>query len=557
MSWGAVKGLKNGSKIGSIIALTYRNSQNIQYNERQDYQTADKTDITADNLFFKYNDTTYSFSTSVGVLANFGYKKGNTKIVFKNLLNQLFENNNLHRGGINYDNLQVISSTGSVAVSKSLISSQLEGEHKLSDRNDRLRWNVNYGLTLRDQPDYRVLPYAKSLTDVDNKDVSMRVVLRDTYRFWSDLTEHAVGGNVNYSVPVTIGGDKSTLKAGLFAQNKYRDFSTRIFRYEAASPNTSEAIYSYPPDKVFNDGNMVRNGFVLNEITNNTDKYDATSGLYAGYAMIDARVFDKLRAVVGARVESFNFVVNTSDFSNADVKVVGKSAIRGRGTCIPDLLAAAERDMPPGFFSLEALERYLKQAYASRGLANSFAERERTLLIPAIDLDTAERVVFGAGSLRDVPISQAVAASSAIPGFFDPYSISGRDYVDGGVGFSGHADLAAEAGAQVVFVVNPLVPNLHDGTVSMRARGVYTIMEQAGRIYSQNLLNLGLSVLSVKYPQTSFFLLQPPRTSSLLFGPSMGFEASRKALRFGYESTMNWLVEQGAALLRRLTLAVA
>jgi hypothetical protein len=321
MSWGAVKGLKNGSKIGSIIALTYRNSQNIQYNERQDYQTADKTDITADNLFFKYNDTTYSFSTSVGVLANFGYKKGNTKIVFKNLLNQLFENNNLHRGGINYDNLQVISSTGSVAVSKSLISSQLEGEHKLSDRNDRLRWNVNYGLTLRDQPDYRVLPYAKSLTDVDNKDVSMRVVLRDTYRFWSDLTEHAVGGNVNYSVPVTIGGDKSTLKAGLFAQNKYRDFSTRIFRYEAASPNTSEAIYSYPPDKVFNDGNMVRNGFVLNEITNNTDKYDATSGLYAGYAMIDARVFDKLRAVVGARVESFNFVVNTSDFSNADVKV--------------------------------------------------------------------------------------------------------------------------------------------------------------------------------------------------------------------------------------------
>jgi predicted acylesterase/phospholipase RssA len=236
---------------------------------------------------------------------------------------------------------------------------------------------------------------------------------------------------------------------------------------------------------------------------------------------------------------------------------VGKSAIRGRGGCIPDLLAAAERDMPPGFFSLEALERYLRAAYASRGLSNSFAERPRTLLVPAIDLDTAERVVFGAGELRDVPISQAVAASSAIPGFFDPYTIGGRDYVDGGVGFSGHADLAADAGADVVFVVNPLVPNLHDGSVSLRARGMYTIMEQAGRIYSQNLLQLGLSVLSVKYPRTSFFLLQPPRTSSLLFGPSMGFEASRKALRYGYESTRQWLTEQGAPLVRRLTLAIA
>ncbi len=234
----------------------------------------------------------------------------------------------------------------------------------------------------------------------------------------------------------------------------------------------------------------------------------------------------------------------------------GKSAIRGRG-CIPDLLAHAERDMPPGFFSLDALERYLKMAYASRGLANSFADRARTLLIPAIDLNTAERVVFGAGELRDVPISAAVAASSAIPGFFDPYPINGRDYVDGGVGFSGHADLAAEAGADVVFVVNPLVPNLQDGEGSMRARGVYTIMEQAGRIYSQNLLTLGLATLAVKFPRTAFYLLQPPRTNTLLFGPSMGFEASRAALRYGYASTKDWLAQQGAGLVRRMLLAPA
>jgi predicted acylesterase/phospholipase RssA len=234
----------------------------------------------------------------------------------------------------------------------------------------------------------------------------------------------------------------------------------------------------------------------------------------------------------------------------------GKSAIRGGGS-IPDLLAHAERDMPPGFFSLDALERYLQTAFASRGLSNSFAERTRTLLIPAIDLNTAERVVFGAGALREVPISAAVAASSAIPGFFDPFPINGRDYVDGGVGFSGHADLAADAGADVVFVVNPLVPNLQDGGGSMRTRGVYTIMEQAGRIYSQNLLTLGLATLAVKFPRAAFYLLQPPRTNTLLFGPSMGFEASRAALRYGYTSTQEWLDEQGSGLVRRLLLAPA
>ena len=86
----------------------------------------------------------------------------------------------------------------------------------------------------------------------------------------------------------------------------------------------------------------------------------------------------------------------------------------------------------------------------------------------------------------------------------------------------------------------------------MRARGVYTIMEQANRIYSQNLLQLGLSVLSVKYPRTSFFLIQPPRTCTVLFGPSMGFDASRTALRYGYTSTKEWLEADGAPLVQRM-----
>jgi predicted acylesterase/phospholipase RssA len=231
---------------------------------------------------------------------------------------------------------------------------------------------------------------------------------------------------------------------------------------------------------------------------------------------------------------------------------VGKHVIRG-GRCLPDVLAKAERELPPGFFTLAALERFVRLGLASRGYGNAFGDLKRPLLIPAVDLDTAERVVFGRGELASVPISDAVAASSAIPGFFDPYTINGRDYVDGGVGFSGHADLAAEAGADVVFVVNPLVPNRALDGASMRQRGVYTIMEQASRIYSQNLLQLGLATLAVKYPRTAFHLLQPPQNTELPFGPSMGFEASRAALRFGYASTKLWLEQQGASLVRSLT----
>lgn len=270
------------------------------------------------------------------------------------------------------------------------------------------------------------------------------------------------------------------------------------------------------------------------------------------YRILDQDLDDPLNFRKGAVFASDSFRHAATQFGRL-IWAFGKHAIRGGGS-IPDMLAHAERDMPTGFFSLEALELYMRSAFAARSLSNAFAARARVLLIPAIDLDRAERVVFGVGALRDVPISQAVAASSAIPGFFDPYAIDGRDYVDGGVGFTAHADLAAEAGADVVFVVNPLVPNLDEGT-PVRTRGVYTILEQSNRIYSQNLLKLGLDVLAMKFPRTQFFLLQPPRTTTFMFGPSMGFEASRAALRYGYTSTLEWLDSHGAALLRHLSTA--
>jgi TonB-dependent receptor len=315
-NWGGRKELNNGGTLGSVVALVYRNSQNVQFNQRRDYEALSRTD-----LVYDYQDSAYSFTTNVGLLANFAYKKGSSKIVFKNVLNRHFENNNLFRTGPNNDNRQYVQTNGSVAVIKSLISSQLEGEHLASNRNDRLRWNVNYALTAQDQPDYRVLPYSVNLDQAGDKNAPFTIVLRDTYRFWSDLTDNAFGGNLNYTLPLTFGIQKQQLKAGFLGQYKIRDFSTRIFRYEPASSRLNPELISLPPRLIFNDGNIYEEGFVLNEITNNTDKYDANSGLYAGYAMIDGRIREKFRAVYGVRVENFNFVVNTADFSGQKVKI--------------------------------------------------------------------------------------------------------------------------------------------------------------------------------------------------------------------------------------------
>jgi predicted acylesterase/phospholipase RssA len=238
------------------------------------------------------------------------------------------------------------------------------------------------------------------------------------------------------------------------------------------------------------------------------------------------------------------------------VWAVGKNLATNFRLDWPDILARSRPDMPAGFFSVRQLEEYLRRAFLARGIANDFHACLRPLLIPAMDLDRAERVVFGIGALADTPVSEAIAASSAVPGFFEPFRIGDRDFIDGDVGHTGHADLAVQAGAGVVVVLNPLVPLRTEGQApALRRQGLYGILEQVGRINSQSLLELGLRELTLRHPGVEIHLVQPPALDTPLFGPSMGFEASRQALRFGHDSVGKWLEGEGAILRKRFAAA--
>jgi len=270
------------------------------------------------------------------------------------------------------------------------------------------------------------------------------------------------------------------------------------------------------------------------------------------YQILDEERDDPLNFHRGSVYHKGSFSIAARNFFQL-VWAVGRKAITKFRLEWPDILARSDSDMPAGFFSLAPLEAYVREAFATKGLSNTFRDCPRRLLIPAIDLDRAERVVFGAGPFIDIPLSEAIAASSAIPGFFEPYRIGGRDYVDGDVGHTGHADLAVEGGATVVVVINPAVP-LRIGSreeSEVRRRGMYAIMEQAGHITSARILEMGLTELRLRRPEVEFHLIQPDPTPSPLIGPAMGFDASRAALRFGYASLKEWLGTEDAARIRQ------
>lgn len=66
------------------------------------------------------------------------------------------------------------------------------------------------------------------------------------------------------------------------------------------------------------------------------------------------------------------------------------------------------------------------------------------------------RVVFGRAGAPSAILSQAVAASCAIPSYFAPVRIGRHQYVDGGMHSPTNADVLASSGLDLVIVVSPM-----------------------------------------------------------------------------------------------------
>jgi len=186
--------------------------------------------------------------------------------------------------------------------------------------------------------------------------------------------------------------------------------------------------------------------------------------------------------------------------------------------------------LPSSLYDGARLEVYLQEFIANLGGSNTFAELDKELNIIATRLDTGRRVVFNREN--PVSISQAVAASSAVPGLYRPVELNGAAYVDGAVRGNASLDVAVERGATTVVCVNPVVP--FDGRTRPRrahkpARdrfapeeaSMQTIMAQAMRTRMQAGVHYHIKHLSAVYPEVTFYLIEPDKQDPVMSMPNL------------------------------------
>ncbi len=205
---------------------------------------------------------------------------------------------------------------------------------------------------------------------------------------------------------------------------------------------------------------------------------------------------------------------------------------------------------PPALYDGLALESYVRALLNRSGVHNRFTELDRELYLIATSLESGQRVVFGESPYNQIAISQAIAASSAVPVLYKPVRIGDEEFIDGCLRGNASLDVAIEKGAKLIVCVNPLVP--YDNTANvlnqnsgfLSDQGMQVVVNQVLRIAMHSGLHYHIKQLRRQHPDVDIILIEPERDDRPMMNANvMRYSTRRMLARHGYESVAVNLAE--------------
>jgi TonB-dependent receptor len=322
--------LKDKKSLSYVFAYSYANSNSFSQVTRREFEEQATGVITKNEL----KDSAFTKSILNTGMLNLKLDLGKrTEIQVKTLYSVSSDDKVNVRNGkrdMDIESMYNEKSTNIWYTQNNILTTQILGKHNWKD-DWKFNWTAGYSNVNRDIPFLRRMVYQQVDTTlpyfavVQNNDIS---TLGAGNMFWSTMNENIA--NARYDFSKQFGGDdsKNLFKFGGFHQYRSRDFAARNLGFSKYDPAGSSSFNSslllLPEDQIFAQENLGlmadgQGGFKLEEGTNVDDSYDASSNLHAAYAMVDMRLFTKLRVVTGIRAESYQQKFHYVEFgSNAD-----------------------------------------------------------------------------------------------------------------------------------------------------------------------------------------------------------------------------------------------
>jgi NTE family protein len=225
--------------------------------------------------------------------------------------------------------------------------------------------------------------------------------------------------------------------------------------------------------------------------------------------------------------------------------------------------------LPTGVFSSAEVNARMATIFSQPGRSNDFRALQKLrgsrLTLVATNLDSGESAPFGAPGFDHVPISQAVQASSALPGLFPPVEIDDQYFVDGALKKTLHASVALQEGMDLVICLNPLVPfdalNARP-TVMQRGLpkerqsiprivdgGLPAVLSQTFRSMIHSRLEMGMKAYERDFPQTDIVLIEPDqRDPEMYLANTFSYSQRRSLAEHAYQQTRHLLRARRSSL---------
>lgn len=264
-----------------------------------------------------------------------------------------------------------------------------------------------------------------------------------------------------------------------------------------------------------------------------------------------------------------------SEFARRGIMLPGLvvSALWHLATGRKSLMNALEHlspGLPTGVFSNQQVDTQLARLFSREGRTNDFRKLKTHLTLVATNLDSGEAAPFGRPGWDHVPISQAVQASSALPGLFPPVEIDDQYYVDGALKKTMHASVALEDGVDLMICLNPLVP--FDATSPQVAKvmqrglpanrreiprivdgGLPAVLSQTFRSMIHSRMELGMKHYHHGYPNTDIILIEPDhRDPELYLANTFSYAQRRHLAEHAYQQTRQMLRSRKTGLSAKL-----
>ncbi|MEO5583808.1 MAG: TonB-dependent receptor [Flavobacteriales bacterium] len=313
---------------GNVTSIDLSNTSSGYTARNYNYNTYDAATQKNDTIY-RYVDQENFRSARLGVMHNWSALIGTrTKLEFRNLFDQVGENQTTVRTGQNMEEGFDVRNFAYHYTQRTLYSGQLHGSHDLAHDRSHVDWTLGYGRALGKEPDHRRV---RTVRNIGESDAPYQVVIAptastlDAGRFYSDLDESTMTGKLGIAQDLgkADGNLRAVVRAGALAERKDRDFSARWMSFRKAnSGQFNNALGTLPLDVIFSEANInATTGFKLEEGTNPSDSYTASNTLVAGYAGTTIKWMELFVLSGGLRVEHNRQELDGATYGGKKVRV--------------------------------------------------------------------------------------------------------------------------------------------------------------------------------------------------------------------------------------------